>query len=277
MEELDLSKAEKLATFRASRRSFLRGSRLAAGAGAAFALATLVRVKSARAHHHEGDDEGDDNRGGHHCFLRGTRIETPEGLVAIEELRVGDAVLTASGEVKPVKWIGQQTIRRDAKAQWDKGAAPIKIARFAIDSKSPHTDLYVSPAHALYLDGILIPAHNLVNGITIVESAKPEATTLTYFHLELETHEAILAEGLAVESFGGHGRETFDNADEYVKLYGSLGELLAPFAPIVSYNGGKQKLASHVRSAIAPVYDARKPIDRIRDRICDRAEFASPG
>jgi Hint domain len=50
-------------------------------------------------------------------------------------------------------------------------------------------------------DGILIPASNLVNGVTIVADAKPEALSLTYFHIELNTHEAILAEGPAVESF----------------------------------------------------------------------------
>jgi hypothetical protein len=50
---------------------------------------------------------------------------------------------------------------------------------------------------------------------------------------------------------------------------------LTPFAPIVSYGGVRQELASHIRSALAPVYDLRKPIDKIRDRIADRAEFAA--
>ena len=77
----------------------------------------------------------------------------------------------------------------------------MKISRFAIDGKAPHSDLYISPGHAIYIDGILIPASNLVNGVTIVADAKPEALSLTLFHIELDTHEAILAEGLAVESF----------------------------------------------------------------------------
>jgi hypothetical protein len=94
-------------------------------------------------------------------------------------------------------------------------------------------------------DGILIPASNLVNGVTIVADAKPEALSLTYFHIELNTHEAILAEGLAVESF------RFDNAGEYFRLYGSPGEPLAPFAPIVRYHSSRQELhrtsAAHSR------------------------------
>ena len=70
----------------------------------------------------------------------------------------------------------------------------MKISRFAIDGKAPHSDLYVSPAHVIYIDGILMPASNLINGVTIVVAdAKPEALSLTYFHIELDTHEAILA------------------------------------------------------------------------------------
>jgi len=97
--------------------------------------------------------------------------------------------------------------------------------------------------------------------------------SLTYFHIELDTHEAILAEGLAVESFLRDNPHAFDNADEYARLYGSPGEPLTPFAPYVPYNG-RQELASHFRSALAPVYDFRKPIDRARDRIADQADFA---
>ena len=154
----------------------------------------------------------------------------------------------------------------------------MKISRFAIDGKAPHSDLYISPGHAIYIDGILIPARNLVNGVTIVADAKPEALSLTYFHIELDTHEAILAEGLAVESFRLDNQLThaywFDNADEYVRLYGSPAEPPAPFAPILRYRSSRQELASHMRSAFAPVYDLRKPIEKLHDRILDRLEFA---
>jgi hypothetical protein len=150
----------------------------------------------------------------------------------------------------------------------------VKISRFAIDGKAPHSDLYVSPAHAIYIDG-LIPASNLVNGVTIVADAKPEALSLTYLHIVLDTHEAILAEGLAVESFlRNDNLHAFDNADECVRLYGSPREPLTPFVPIVSYHGRRQELASHIRSALAPICDFRKPIDKVRDRILDRLEFA---
>jgi hypothetical protein len=124
---------------------------------------------------------------------------------------------------------------------------------------------HISPGHAIYIDGILIRASNLVNGVTILADAKPEALSLTYLHIELDTHEAILAEGLAVESFQRGNPQAFDNADEYLRLHGSLGEPLAPFAPIV--NSSRQELASHIRSALA---DFRKPIEKVRDRIINR-------
>jgi hypothetical protein len=181
--------------------------------------------------------------------------------------------MTVAGGAKPIKFIGRRKVSREPSQTWA-GAGPVKISRFAIDGKAPHSDLYVSPAHAIYIDGLLIPASNLVNGVTILANAKLEALSLTYFHIELDKHEAILAEGLAVESYLGNDRSSFDNAEEYIALYGSVGEPLTPFARIVSYNGGRQELASYIRSALAPVCDFRKPIDKVRDRVADLAECA---
>jgi Hint domain len=253
-----------VATLTTSRRSFVAGWKLCAGvalglyfesssAPAVGACATALGCK---------------------CFLSGTRIKTTEGEINIEELRIGDNVLTASGQTKPIKFIGRTKVSRERTGPCKTGEGPVKISRFAIDGKAPHSDLYVSPWHAIYIDSILVPVKYLVNGVTIVADAKPEALSLTYYHIELDTHEAILAEGLAVESFRRGNLHAFDNADEYVRLYGSPGEPLAPFAPIVSYNSSCQELASHIRSALAPVYDFRKPIEKVRDRVVDRLEFA---
>ena len=252
------------ATLATSRRSFIAGWKLCAGV--ALGLCLAGRSASAQA-------TGPCAVCKASCFLPGTRIKTTEGEINIEELRIGDNVLTAAGKTKPIKFIGRRKVSRERSGRWN-GEGPVKISRFAIDGTAPHSDLYVSPAHAIYIDGVLIPANNLVNGVTIVADAKPEALSLTYFHIELETHEAILAEGLAVESFRHDNPGAFDNADEYVRLYGSAGEPLAPFAPIVRYHSSLQELGSHIRSALAPVCDFRKPIEKIRDRIVDRFELA---
>ncbi len=256
------------ATLATSRRSFIAGWKLCAGV--ALGLCLAQRSSSAQT----AVSRCATARCGPSCFLPGTRIKTTEGEIKIEDLRIGDNLLTASGETKPIKFIGRSTISRERTGPWKNGEGPVKIARFAIDGKAPHSDLYVSPAHAIYIDGILIPASNLVNRITIVADAKPEVLSLTYFHIELDTHEAILAEGLAVESFQRDNPHAFGNADEYVRLYGSPREPLAPFAPMVSYSSSSQELASHIRSVFAPVYDFRNPIEKIRDRIVDRLEFA---
>ena len=262
-DSLDVS-ADRKAMLTTSRRSFIAASQLFIGA---FALGLAGRSASAQALL-----PALSKKKGISCFLAGTRIKTSEGEVKIEELRIGDNVLTASGETKAIKFIGRRKVSREHTGPWS-GEGPVKISRFVIDDKTPHSDLYVSPWHAIYIDNILIPAKYLVNGVTIVADAKPEALSLTYFHIELDTHEAILAEGLAVESFLRDDPHAFDNADEYVRLYGSPEEPLTPFAVYFPYTG-RQELASHIRSALAPVYDFRMPIDKVRDRISGRAEFA---
>ena len=252
--------SEKIALMR-SRRSFLGASKLLLGAGVSLALARRsAAVPCATALCTIS------------CFLPGTKIQTTNSEICIEELRIGDRVLTVLGEAKQIKFVGRKEVWRQRSEPWT-GQGPVKISRFAIDGKAPHSDLYVSPWHAIYIDGVLIPVMYLVNGITIVADAKPEALSLTYFHIELDTHEAILAEGLAVESFLRDDPHVFDNADEYVSLYGPPGEPLTPFAPRVAYNR-RHELASYLRSTLAPVYDFHKPIDKVRDRIADRAELA---
>ena len=261
---LDAS-ANGKATLVTSRRSFIAAWKLCAGV----ALGLWLEARSSRAQVRNPNGGGGSPR----CFLPGTRIKTTAGEINIEELRIGDNVLTASGEAKPIKFIGRRKVSRERTEPWN-SKGPVKISRFAVDGKAPHSDLYVSPAHAIFIDGILIPASNLVNGVTIVADANPDALSLTYLHIELDTHEAILAEGLAVESFQRDNLHAFDNADEYLRLYGSPGEPLTPFAPIVRYHSSRQKLASHIRSALAPIYDFRKPIEKVCDRIVDRLEFA---
>ena len=263
-----LASANGRATVTTSRRSFIAGWKLCAGV----ALGLCLAGRSASAQTSQTVISAAKKKGTS-CFLTGTRIKTPEGETNIEELRIGDNVFTATGETRPIKFIGRRKVSRQRTGPWN-GDGPVKISRFAIDGKAPHSDLYVSPAHAIYIDGILIPASNLVNGVTIVADAKPEALALTYFHIALGTHEAILAEGLAVESFQRDNLNAFDNADEYVRLYGSAGEPLVPFAPIVRYHSSRQELGSHIRSTLAPLCDFRRPIEKVRDRILDRLEFA---
>src|SRR5262245_17932458 len=131
------------------------------------------------------------------CYLRGTRIRTPDGERRIEALKIGDPVVTLSSGSKPIKWIGRQLFKRSTGASPNPDFYPIRIRRFAIDERTPHRDLYVSPNHALFLDGVLIPAKYLINGASVVQAPPEGLDDIEYFHIELETHEVIFAEGAA--------------------------------------------------------------------------------
>ena len=163
--------------------------------------------------------------------------------------------------------------KRAPSQAWEAGLTPIKISQFAIDDQTPHRDLYLSPAHALYLNGLLIPVKNFVNGITITDNHYAEVVSFDYYHVELEQHDVIIAEGAPAETFTGIRRWAFDNADAYEKLYGADPGIEKLFAPLVSLNGGRDELASRFRSIVSPIYDVRRPLDVIRDQIAARAEL----
>ncbi|CAA2141107.1 hypothetical protein HYPP_02274 [Hyphomicrobium sp. ghe19] len=209
-----------------------------------------------------------------HCFLRGTRISTPTGDISIESLKIGDPILTISGDVQPTRWIGRMSFRRQQGESWGKGVAPIRISKSAIADGVPHTDVLLSPAHMLLLDGYLVPCGQLVNGITIRQERMSSETQLDYFHIELASHDVLFAEGLPAETLMGDARRMeFDNYREYELLYPTQTHVSPlPFAPILSLNGGREELRSRMRSAFAPFVDRREPFDVARDRLEERAE-----
>ncbi len=89
----------------------------------------------------------------------------------------------------------------------------------------PIRDLILSPGHAVFVDGVLVPVGPLVNGATIVQE---EVESVRYFHVELDAHDVILAEGLPCESYlDDANRETFANSPQHTALHGRLdpGEL----------------------------------------------------
>ena len=153
------------------------------------------------------------------CFLAGTMIAVPGGERAVEELAIGDMVLTAGGETRPVLWIGRQTLHRHFGDPLR--THPIRIAAGALGDSLPTRDLFVSPDHALLLEGQLVQAGALVNGTTVVKH-KPEEPRYTYYHIELQDHALVLAEGVAAETFVDNvTRGRFDNYAEYEALYGT--------------------------------------------------------
>jgi glycosyltransferase involved in cell wall biosynthesis len=151
------------------------------------------------------------------CFCLGTRILTDRGEVAIEELAIGDRVVTHSGEAKPIRWIGRRGYDGRFVAG-NRAVLPIRVAAGALADGMPARDLWVSPEHALYIDGALVPAGLLINGASIVQAEKIEE--VEYFHIEFAGHEVIFAEGAPAESFvDDDSRMMFHNAAEFYALY----------------------------------------------------------
>lgn len=131
------------------------------------------------------------------CYAKGTFIATARGMVPVEKLKVGELILTISGKYEPLKWLGFRTV--DCKRHPNQQEAhPVRIAKDAFGLNQPVRDLYLSPLHSVYVDGILIPAIDLVNGDTVTQEVRSK---ITYFHVELPTHNAIYAEGLTAESY----------------------------------------------------------------------------
>lgn len=152
------------------------------------------------------------------CFLRGALIRTPKGDVPVETLESGDLVVTNSGEIRPVKWVGHRDF--DLRARVDaRPFYPVRIAGGAFGPNRPSKDLMVSAGHSICIDlcgEVMIPAGYLINGSTI---AQVEADEVSYWHVELDTHDVLLANGLPAESYlAMENRAVFEEAGATVDV-----------------------------------------------------------
>ena len=145
------------------------------------------------------------------CYARGTLISTTRGEVAVEKLRVGDMLHTASGNTSAIVWLGHRHV--DCNRQLNKEEAyPIRVTKDAFGTNLPKRDLWLSPKHAVFVNDALVPIHCLINGTTIIQDIKPR---VSYYHIELSEHNVIFAEGMPAESFldtapnTGESREFF--------------------------------------------------------------------
>lgn len=183
------------------------------------------------------------------CFVTGTQIRTKGGEVAVESLKVGDQAVTASGALRPITWIGHRTL--DLRRHANQAAAqPIKIAKDAFAPGRPVRDLFVSAGHPICVDmlgEVLIPALSLVNGTTVQQAS---VDSVTYWHVELDSHDILLAENLPAESYlDANNRSFFHDR-----------------APVPSVGGAS---AGRCR----PFFADGALVDVVRERLSDRAEL----
>lgn len=188
------------------------------------------------------------------CFAAGTRILTATGEVAVERLLVGDFVMLAGGGSAPVIWIGTRFIDI-ARHPNPERIAPVLVMADALADGRPGRDLFVSPDHALFLDGILVPAKALVNGTTIRQVVLPG---VRYFHVELAAHGVIHAENTLAETYLDTGnRAMFANG-------GNLSILHADFNSEADQSLRQQK-------SCAPLMESGPQVAAIRASLLTRA------
>ena len=185
------------------------------------------------------------------CFAAGTHVRTPDGEAEVQLLEKERLIVTASSAVRRIVWIGHRRIdcRRHPHPElvW-----PVRIRAHAFGPDRPHRDLLLSPDHAVFAEGVLIPVKHLINGTTILQE---QVASVHYFHIELDRHDILLAEGLAVESYLDTGnRAQFANGAAHVALHPN-------FAP-----------RSLSEDSCAPLCVAGPQVQRVRERLRARAE-----
>ncbi|MBM1219448.1 Hint domain-containing protein [Ponticoccus sp. SC2-23] len=169
------------------------------------------------------------------CFTPGTRIATPRGARPVEELAVGDPVVTRDHGLQQIRWIGRRTVPGKGRL------APIRLKQGVLTGLE--RDLIVSPQHRLMFNGyraellfgereVLVPALHLVDGI---DACIEEIETVTYIHMLFDDHEIVYAEGAATESFhpGEVGLSAITEAsrDEIFAIFPELRALPSSFGP----------------------------------------------
>lgn len=171
------------------------------------------------------DSHGELNAMGIPCFTRGTRIATGDGEVAVEDLRVGQMVLTADSGMQPIRWIGSKRVAATGTL------APVLFPAGTFGNRRA---LKVSQQHRMLLSGwecelhfgereVLAAATHLADGSEVRTVPGGE---VEYFHILFDRHEIIFAEGAKTESFhpGMQGLSALDEAarQELLALFPNL-------------------------------------------------------
>ncbi len=142
------------------------------------------------------------------CFTRGTRIATRHGHIPIENLNIGDLVMTLDDGLQPIRWIGCNTVTANRLNRNPK-LRPIRIRAHALGPDQPEQDLLVSRQHRIMVrsviaermfgtNEVLIPANKLL----CIEGVEEEACDydVEYWHFLFDTHQVVWSNGALSES-----------------------------------------------------------------------------
>src|ERR1051326_2211224 len=212
---------------RNSRRHLIKMGALAASAIVASAAKARLAAAGGNNNNHgnnnnnqRNNNNNQGNNGHVSCFLKGTSIRTAEGDRKIEDLMPGDLLPTVFGGIRPIQWIGRYPFRRSNPAEaWVRDVLPVRVARSALGPDIPNADLYLTQSHALLIDGILVPVCHLINDTTVTLFDASALDQLEFFHIKLQLHDVIYAEGAPCETLVTVD-ENAVNFAEYLRQYG---------------------------------------------------------
>ncbi len=186
------------------------------------------------------------------CFTPGSLIATPKGERLVEDLQIGDKIITRDNGIQEIRWVGEK------KLDWRSLAAnphlsPILIKKGALGNDLPERDMMVSPNHrmlvandktALYFEEreVLAAAKHLVDNHDILQA---EVMTTRYLHFMFDYHQIVLADGAWTESFqpGDLSMKAVGNAqrNEITELFPEL----ATAEGIKAYQSARKTLKAH--------------------------------
>lgn len=176
------------------------------------------------------------------CFGRGTLIRTDRGLVAVEDLRPGDRLLTADHGYQPVRWVKSRTYKVGGQAETP-AVVPVRIRTNALGPGRPDRDLILSPQHRVMVnlppkadaesgEEVFVPAKHLcsLEGIENVTNLGD----VEYWHVLLDTHDIVLANNLETETLflGPQTLSSFDG-ESYAEVNALFPEFSLETVPVM--------------------------------------------
>lgn len=186
------------------------------------------------------------------CFTPGTVIATPCGERRVEDLRVGDRIITRDNGLQEIRWIGQRDLSGQELVK-SPHLKPVLIRAGSLGHGLPERDLLVSPQHRMLINSeraslyfeereVLAAAKHLT-GLTGVDTV--ETPAVSYIHFMFDQHEVVLSNGSWTESFQP-GEQVLDGMgdaqrDEIFHLFPELREKDG----LESYQAARRSLRKH--------------------------------
>ncbi len=197
------------------------------------------------------------------CFCAGTKIATADGLKNVETLKSGDMLMTASGDISPLKWVGRTEVTPEAMKENTK-LQPVRFSQGSLGYNIPSCDVWVSRQHRVHLSstvatnmfgdgGALIAAKYLL-GLNGIKQICPESS-ITYIHLYLDQHSLLISENMVSESFligeqsiSALSNESKVSLNEVAPQYVSGNETMKPACEITSGKAARQLIWRHIKN-----------------------------